>query len=354
MFELNLNDMLNLIDLWNFFRFWWVFLLILSWSYKLSLSQNHFNNKTCSFRRLISNRAIRLINAFHVLKIDCTLIIITCNSDFSLINKWAHLCSSLYNNSWCFKVLRKITNVHIIWFDHCNVFAYCWVMFMLWFIESLIRFRRKLIKLSYICWAADVVSLWLNHSFFDLLLKYDMQYRIFSSSFSKCHEVFQKEISTSFIHSLCSFMILSWYFFRNIESLYLYKSISWWIHFILIDIMKATKCRSFWFTVNSWVIVRQLFFVVSMTCRIFIFKWITANFCFFHSSSHWRIALVNCSLRSRKSLSFASSFLNFKLRCLFSVMISCNVEASSFQLCCDRVSVLMLEYQIIIFKKSLK
>ncbi len=38
---------------------------------------------------------IRLINASHVVEIDCTLIIIICNSDFNLMNKWVYLCSSL-------------------------------------------------------------------------------------------------------------------------------------------------------------------------------------------------------------------------------------------------------------------
>jgi len=210
------------------------------------------------------------------------------------------------------------------------VFTYCWIMFMLQFIEFLMRLRRKSIKLSHVCWAADVASLWLNHSFFDLLLKYDMQYRIFSSLFSKCYEVFQKKILMFLIHSLCFLIILSWYFFKDIESLCLYKSISWWIHLTLVNTMKAMKHKSFEFTMNSWIIVKQLFFVISMTCRIFIFEWITANFCFFCNSLHWRITLINCSLKSRENSSFVSLFLNFKLQCSFSVMIFCNVKASSF------------------------
>jgi hypothetical protein len=157
---------------------------------------------------------------------------------------------------------------------------------MSWFIESLMRFKRKLIKSSHVCWAVNVASSWLNHSFFDLLLRYDMQYKIFSSLFLKCHEVFQKEISMFLIHFLCFFMILSWYFFKDIENLHLYKLISWWIHFVFIDTMKAMKCKSFKFTVNFQMIVRWLFFIVSMTCRIFIFKWIIVNFYFFCSSLH--------------------------------------------------------------------
>jgi len=135
------------------------------------LSQDHFDDKKCSFRKFVFNRVTRLINASHVIEINCTLVIITCSSDFNLMNKWVHLCSSLYNESWCFKVFRWAVNVHIIWSERCDEFAYCWVIFRLQFIESLIKFKRKSIKLNYICWAANIVSSWLNQSFFDSLLR---------------------------------------------------------------------------------------------------------------------------------------------------------------------------------------
>ena len=141
-------------------------MLTLSWSCKFS-SQSHFNNKTCSFRKFVFNQATRSINASHVLKINCTLVMIMHSSDLNLMNKWAHLCSLLYNESWCFRVLKWAANVHIIWSERCNAFAYCWVTFMSRFIESSIKFRRKLIKLNHVCWAADIVSSWLNQSFFD-------------------------------------------------------------------------------------------------------------------------------------------------------------------------------------------
>jgi len=163
--ELVFDEELNLIDRWDFFHFEWV-LLILSWSCK-SLSQDRFNDKMCFFRRFVFNWATRLINAFYVIEIDCTLIMIMRSSDLNLMNKWVHLCSSLYNESWCFRVLRWVANVHIIWSERCNVFTYYWVTFMLRFIEFSIKFKRKLIKLNHICWAANIVFSWLNQSFFD-------------------------------------------------------------------------------------------------------------------------------------------------------------------------------------------
>jgi len=144
-----------------------------------------------------------------VIEINCTLVMITRSSDFNLMNKWVHLCSSLYNESWCFRVLRWVANVHIIWSERCDAFAYCWVTFISQFIEFSIKFKRKLIKLNYICWAADIVSSWLNQSFFDSLFRWIMQYKFFFSSLLKCQEIFWNEILTSRIHSLCSLMILS-------------------------------------------------------------------------------------------------------------------------------------------------
>ncbi len=141
-------------------------MLTLSRSCKFS-SWDYFNNKMCSFRRFIFNWATRLINASHVIEINCTLVMITRSSDLNLMNKWVHLCSLLYNESWCFRMLRWAANVCIIWFERCDAFAYCWVTFMSQFIKFLIKFRRKLIKLNYICWVADIVSSWLNQSFFD-------------------------------------------------------------------------------------------------------------------------------------------------------------------------------------------
>jgi len=168
--ELIFDEELSLVDQWNFFRFEWIFLLILSWSCK-SLSWDRFNDKTCSFRRFVFNQATRSINAFHVIEIDCTLVMIMRSSDLNLMNKWAHLCSSLYNESWCFRVLRWAANVHIIWSECYDAFMYCWVTSMLQFIESSIKFKRKSIKLNHVCWVADIVSSWLNQSFFDSLFK---------------------------------------------------------------------------------------------------------------------------------------------------------------------------------------
>ncbi len=182
-----------------------------------------------------------------------------------------------------------------------------------------------------------------------------MQYKIFFSLLSKCQEIFWNEISMLmlWIHSLCSFMILSWYFFKDIESLHFCKMTSWWLHFVIVDIMK-TMHRSFKFFVKTQVKTQWLFFIVSMTCKVSIFDWIAVNFCFFYSSSCWSITCVNCSLISRESSSFASSLSNFIMQRLFSDMMSCKIETSLFQLCCNYVAVVMLEYQIIISKKSLK
>ncbi len=180
-----------------------------------------------------------------------------------------------------------------------------------------------------------------------------MQYKIFLSSLSKCQEIFQNEISTSRIHSLCSLMILSWYFFKDIESLRFCKMISWWLCFIIVDTMKM-MCRSFKFFVRAWVKAWWLLFVVSMNCRVSIFDKIAASFYFFHSSSHWSIAHVSCSSISRESSFSASSLSDFVMRRSFSDMISHEIEMSSFQFCCDCIAVVMLEYQIIISKKSLK
>ncbi len=180
-----------------------------------------------------------------------------------------------------------------------------------------------------------------------------MQYKIFFSSLSKCQEIFWNEILTSRIHSLCSFMILSWYFFKDIEDLRFCKMTSWWLCFIIVDTMKM-MCRSFEFFMRIQVKVWWLLFVVSMTCRISISDRITASFCFFHSSSRWSIACVSCSLISRENSSSASSLSDFIMRRLFSDMMSHKIKTSSFQLCCNHVAVIMLEYQIIISKKSLK
>ena len=126
-----------------------------------------FQWQMCSFHRFVFNWATRLINAFHVIEINYTLVMIMRSSDFNLMNKWVYLCSSLYNESWCFRVLRWVANVHIIWFERCNVFTYYWVTFMLRFIEFSIKFKRKLIKLNHICWNTNIISSWLNQSFFD-------------------------------------------------------------------------------------------------------------------------------------------------------------------------------------------
>ena len=180
-----------------------------------------------------------------------------------------------------------------------------------------------------------------------------MQYKIFFSSLSKCQEVFQNEILTSRIHSLCFLMILSWYFFKSIENLRFCKMTSWWFHFIVVDIIE-TMHRLFKFFVKAWVKAQWLLFIVSMTCRVSIFDWIAASFCFFCSSSRWSITQVSCSLISRESSSSASLLSDFIMQRSFSDMISCKIEMSSFQLCCNHVAVVMLEYQIIISKKSLK
>ncbi len=180
-----------------------------------------------------------------------------------------------------------------------------------------------------------------------------MQYKIFFSSLSKCQEIFQNKISMSRIHSLCSLMILSWYFFKDIEDLRFCETISWWLRFVIVDTMKTMR-RSFKFFVRTQVKAWWLFFIVSTTCRVSISDWIAASFCFFRSSSHWSIAHVSCSLISRESSFFASSLSDSVIRRSFSDMMSCKIETSSFQLCYDHVAVIMLEYQIIIFKKSLK
>ncbi len=180
-----------------------------------------------------------------------------------------------------------------------------------------------------------------------------MQYKIFFSSLLKCQELFWNRILTSRIHSLCSFMILSWYFFKDIENLHFYKTILWWLRFVIIDTMKTMR-RSFKFFVKAWVKAWWLFFVVSMTCKVLIFDWITVNFCFFCSSLRWSIACVSCLSILRKSLFFASSLSDFIMQRLFSDMMSHEIKTSSFQFCCDCITVVMLEYQIIIFKKSLK
>ncbi len=128
----------------------------------MTCSRSTSNNKTCSFHRFIFNQMTRLINASCVIEIDCTLVMITRSSDLNLMNKWTCLCSSLYNESWCFRMLRWAANVHIIWSERCNAFMYCWVTFMSWFIEFSIKLRKKLIKLNHVCWAANIVSSWLR------------------------------------------------------------------------------------------------------------------------------------------------------------------------------------------------
>jgi len=148
-------------------------------------------------------------------------------------------------------------------------------------------------------------------------------------------------------------MILSWYFFKDIESLCFCKMISWWLCFVIIDTMKM-MCRSFKFFVRVQMKAQWFFFVVSMICKVSISDWIAANFCFFCSSSHWSITYVSCSLISRESSSSASLLSNFIIRRSFSDMMSREIKMSLFQLCYDRVAVVMLEYQIIISKKSLK
>ncbi len=137
-----------------------------------------------------------------------------------------------------------------------------------------------------------------------------MQYKIFFSSLSKYQKIFWNEISMSWIHSLCSFMILSWYFFKDIESLRFCKMISWWLYFIIINIMK-TMNRSFEFFMRAWVKIWWLFFIVLMTCKVLIFDWIVASFCFFCSSLHWSITHVSCSSISRENSSSASLLSDF-------------------------------------------
>ncbi len=180
-----------------------------------------------------------------------------------------------------------------------------------------------------------------------------MQYKIFFSSLSKYQEIFQKKISTLQIHSLCFLMILSWYFFKDIESLCFCKTTLWWLHFIIINIMKTMR-RSFEFFVRAWVKAWWLLFIVSMTCRVSIFDWIAAKFCFFRSSSHWSITHVSCSLISRESSFSAFLLSDLIMWRSFSDMMSHEIKTSLFQLCYNYVAVIMLEYQIIIFKKSLK
>ena len=180
-----------------------------------------------------------------------------------------------------------------------------------------------------------------------------MQYKIFFSSLSKYQEIFWNKISTSRIHSLCSLMILSWYFFKNIENFRFCKTISWWLHFVIINIMKMMR-RSFKFFVKAQVKAWWLFFVVSMTCKVSISDQIAASFCFFCSSSRWNIARVSCSSISRENSSFASSLSDFIMQRSFSDIVSCKIETSLLQLCYNHVAIVMLEYQIIIFKKSLK
>ena len=180
-----------------------------------------------------------------------------------------------------------------------------------------------------------------------------MQYKIFFSSLSKCQEIFQNEILTSRIHSLCSLMILSWYFFKDIENLRFCKMISWWLHFVVIDTMKTMR-RSFEFFVRARVKAWWLLFIISITCRVSISDQITANFCFFCSSSRWNIACVSCSSISRESSFFASSLSDSVMQRSFSDMMSRKIETSLFQLYCNYVTVIMLEYWIIIFKKNLK
>ena len=181
-----------------------------------------------------------------------------------------------------------------------------------------------------------------------------MQYKMFFSLLSKCQKVFQNEISMLQIHSLCFFMILSWYFFKNIESFRFCKMISWWLCFVIVDTMKIMMRNSFKFSMKAWMKAEQLFFVILMTCRILIFDWIAANFCFFCSLSHWSIMQVSCSLISRENSSSAFLHSDFIMQCSFSDMMFCKIKTSSFQLCCNCITVIMLEYWIIIFKKSLK
>ncbi len=180
-----------------------------------------------------------------------------------------------------------------------------------------------------------------------------MQYKIFFSSLSKCQEIFQNEISMSRIHSLCSLIILSWYFFKDIENLYFCKTISWWLCFVIVNTMK-TMCKLFEFFMKAQVKTWWLLFIVSTTCKVSISDWIVTNFCFFCNSSCWSIAHVSCSSILRESSFSTSSLSDFIMQHSFSDMMFCKIETSSFQFCCNYVAVIMLEYQIIISKKSLK
>ncbi len=138
-------------------------------------------------------------------------------------------------------------------------------------------------------------------------------------------------------------MILSWYFFKDIESLRFCKTISWRLCFIFVDIMKMMH-KSFKFSMKIQIKVEWLFFVISTTCRVLIFDWIAVNFCFFCSSSCWSITWISCSLISRESLFSASLLSYFIIWCLFSDIMSCKIKTSSLQLCCNHIAIVMLEY----------
>ncbi len=129
--------------------------------------------------------------------------------------------------------------------------------------------------------------------------------------------------------------------------------ISWRLCFIFVDIMKMMY-KSFKFFVKAQVKAQWLLFIVSTTFKVLIFDQIIVSFCFFCSSLHQSIAWVSCSLISRENLSFASLFSDFIMWCSFSNMMFCKIEISLLWFCYDHVAVVMLEYQIIIFKKSLK
>ncbi len=156
-----------------------------------------------------------------------------------------------------------------------------------------------------------------------------MQYKIFFSSLSKYQKIFQNEILMSRIHFLDFFMILSWYFFKNIESLHFCKMTSWWFRFVIINTMKMMR-KSFQFFVKVQVKTQWLFFIVSMTCRISISDQIAVNFCFFCNSSCWSIAHVSCSLISRESSSSASLLSDFFMWRLFSDMMFHEIKMSLF------------------------
>ncbi len=180
-----------------------------------------------------------------------------------------------------------------------------------------------------------------------------MQYKIFFSSLLKCQEVFWNEILTSWIYFLCSLMILSWYFFKSIESLRFCKMTSWWLHFVVVNTIETMR-RLFKFFMRAQVKAQWLLFVVSTTCRVSISDQITVSFCFFCSLLHWSIAWVSCSSISRESSSSASSLSDFIMQHSFSDMMFCKIETLSFQFYCNCVAIIMLEYWIIISKKSLK